>query len=117
MLFSDITWEEPDDIKDYQAEIDGYLVRVQQQMVTAASNRPKQRPEFYKLTAQPTCLSGGQLRDYQLEGLNWMIYSWINNTNGILADEMGLGKVRLCCVCMILTLSRRQYKRFPFCAG
>lgn len=36
---------------------------------------------------------GGTLRDYQLEGLNWLIYSWMNNTNSILADEMGLGKV------------------------
>jgi chromodomain-helicase-DNA-binding protein 1 len=37
-------------------------------------------------------LKGGELRDYQLEGLNWLVYSWCNNTNVILADEMGLGK-------------------------
>jgi len=39
----------------------------------------------------PTFL-GGVLHDYQLEGLNWLLYSWCNNTNVILADEMGLGK-------------------------
>ena len=27
-----------------------------------------------------------------MQSLNWMIYSWLNNTNIILADEMGLGK-------------------------
>ncbi len=28
----------------------------------------------------------------QLEGLNWLRYSWGRGTNTILADEMGLGK-------------------------
>lgn len=32
------------------------------------------------------------LRDYQLEGLNWLTYCYCHGTNGILADEMGLGK-------------------------
>ena len=32
------------------------------------------------------------MRDYQLEGLNWMIGLNTNGMNGILADEMGLGK-------------------------
>lgn len=32
------------------------------------------------------------MRDYQLEGLNWMIQLRENGLNGILADEMGLGK-------------------------
>jgi len=30
-------------------------------------------------------------RQYQLEGLNWMIRLQQNGINGILADEMGLG--------------------------
>lgn len=29
---------------------------------------------------------------YQLEGLNWLAFSWTKNNNVILADEMGLGK-------------------------
>jgi SNF2 family DNA or RNA helicase len=32
------------------------------------------------------------LRDYQLEGLNWLFKLYQSNLNGILADEMGLGK-------------------------
>ncbi|EPZ34649.1 hypothetical protein ROZALSC1DRAFT_27044 [Rozella allomycis CSF55] len=34
----------------------------------------------------------GTMRDYQLQGLNWMISLYENGINGILADEMGLGK-------------------------
>jgi hypothetical protein len=34
----------------------------------------------------------GELRDYQLQGVRWMISLWNNGLNGILADQMGLGK-------------------------
>ena len=34
----------------------------------------------------------GDLRDYQLQGVRWMISLWQNGLNGILADQMGLGK-------------------------
>ena len=40
------------------------------------------------LTAQPSYIRDGRLRDYQLEGLNWLIYSWSLDNNCILADEM-----------------------------
>ena len=33
-----------------------------------------------------------QLRDYQLEGVNWMYNTWCKGNSSILADEMGLGK-------------------------
>lgn len=48
------------------------------------------------LLQQPDFLRAGTLRDYQLEGLNWLIYSWMQNNNCILADEMGLGKTIQC---------------------
>lgn len=55
---------------------------------------------YYKIThsvqeeikEQPTILTGGKLKSYQMFGLNWMISLYNNNLNGILADEMGLGK-------------------------
>lgn len=34
----------------------------------------------------------GTLRDYQIQGLNWLISLYQNSISGILADEMGLGK-------------------------
>ncbi|CAJ2630299.1 unnamed protein product [Trifolium pratense] len=45
-----------------------------------------------KVTEQPSILQGGELRSYQIEGLQWMLSLFNNNLNGILADEMGLGK-------------------------
>ncbi|KAM7277686.1 hypothetical protein ACFE04_004820 [Oxalis oulophora] len=45
-----------------------------------------------KVTEQPSMLQGGELRQYQIEGLQWMLSLYNNNLNGILADEMGLGK-------------------------
>ena len=40
------------------------------------------------LTSQPTTIGFGKMRDYQLEGLNWMIRLQENGVNGILADEV-----------------------------
>lgn len=37
-------------------------------------------------------LENGKLRDYQLEGVEWLKVLYENGVNGILADEMGLGK-------------------------
>ena len=33
-----------------------------------------------------------RLRNYQLEGVNWLLFNWWNRRSCILADEMGLGK-------------------------
>ncbi|CDQ70756.1 unnamed protein product [Oncorhynchus mykiss] len=41
---------------------------------------------------QSTLLVNGQLKHYQIKGLEWLVSLYNNNLNGILADEMGLGK-------------------------
>jgi len=41
---------------------------------------------------QPLLLSGAVLRDYQVDGFQWMAKLYENGINGILGDEMGLGK-------------------------
>lgn len=48
--------------------------------------------EYLKLTKQPENLVGGELKEYQLDGLNWLLKLHVLGINGILADEMGLGK-------------------------
>uniref|UniRef100_A0A915DVR7 Uncharacterized protein n=1 Tax=Ditylenchus dipsaci TaxID=166011 RepID=A0A915DVR7_9BILA len=40
----------------------------------------------------PFFIKNGEMRDYQIRGLNWLIQLQHTNVNGILADEMGLGK-------------------------
>jgi hypothetical protein len=46
------------------------------------------------LLKQPSILEG-EMRAYQLEGLNWLIRNHENGINGILADEMGLGEIAI----------------------
>ena len=48
--------------------------------------------DFIKQEQQPSNLENGVLKEYQLEGLNWLLKLHSMNINGILADEMGLGK-------------------------
>ncbi|CAI4228885.1 unnamed protein product [Auanema sp. JU1783] len=40
----------------------------------------------------PFYIKNGEMRDYQIRGLNWLVSLHHNGINGILADEMGLGK-------------------------
>jgi hypothetical protein len=44
--------------------------------------------QTHRLTVQPSCISFGTMREYQMQGLNWLIHLYDNGINGILADEM-----------------------------
>lgn len=44
------------------------------------------------VTEQASIMINGQLKEYQIKGLEWLVSLYNNNLNGILADEMGLGK-------------------------
>lgn len=48
--------------------------------------------QIMEFTSSPGYIKAGTMRDYQLQGLNWLILLHENNLLGILADEMGLGK-------------------------
>lgn len=56
-----------------------------------AETNAKQKTIF-RFEASPHYIKNGEMRDYQVRGLNWMISLYENGINGILADEMGLGK-------------------------
>ncbi|CAG8646006.1 20720_t:CDS:10 [Gigaspora margarita] len=90
--YQDCTWEKASTIqKDFHSEIVSFIDRNRSLFVPHRS-RNKSRPAFKPLTVQPSYLVGGELRDFQLTGLNWLAHLWARNENGILADEMGLGK-------------------------
>ena len=42
-------------------------------------------------TRQPKLVTGCTMKEYQLEGLEWLSTLYEHGLNGILADEMGLG--------------------------
>lgn len=56
-----------------------------------AETNTKQKTIF-RFESSPPYVKNGEMRDYQVRGLNWMISLYENGINGILADEMGLGK-------------------------
>ncbi|KOB73409.1 Chromatin-remodeling complex ATPase chain Iswi, partial [Operophtera brumata] len=65
----------------------------------SGSSPPKPKAEtnlkpksLFRFEASPHYIKNGEMRDYQVRGLNWMISLYENGINGILADEMGLGK-------------------------
>lgn len=91
LAYSEATWEDHDLIAEKaQDKIDNYLARVASTSVPAKSaTYPRGRPAFTKLSAQPDYMNEcGQLKEFQITGLNWLTYLWCRNENGILADEM-----------------------------
>ncbi|KAG8076253.1 hypothetical protein GUJ93_ZPchr0006g42814 [Zizania palustris] len=62
---------------------------------------------------QPSYLQGGKLREYQMNGLRWLVSLYNNNLNGILADEMGLGKT-VQVISLLCYLMEAKNDRGPF---
>ncbi|KAI5946410.1 Chromodomain-helicase-DNA-binding protein 1 [Manis javanica] len=95
--YSECSWEDGALIsKKFQACIDEYFSRNQSKTTPFKDCKVlKQRPRFVALKKQPSYIGGHEgleLRDYQLNGLNWLAHSWCKGNSCILADEMGLGK-------------------------
>ncbi|MEQ2189575.1 choline dehydrogenase 4 [Goodea atripinnis] len=86
--------------------------------------RPERPPEnpvidpTIKFERQPDYLdsTGGTLHPYQLEGLNWLRFSWAQGTDTILADEMGLGKTVQTAV-FLYSLYKEGHSKGPFLVG
>lgn len=92
--YQDCTWESAENeiIKnDFQSDIIAFNNRNNNTRVPHKSRICKNRPSFKPLTSQPSYLVGGELRDFQLTGLNWLAHLWSKNCNGILADEVHIG--------------------------
>jgi SWI/SNF-related matrix-associated actin-dependent regulator of chromatin subfamily A member 5 len=47
---------------------------------------------YKEFTEQPALIGGGQMKQYQLQGLSFLAWLYENGMGGILGDEMGLGK-------------------------
>ncbi|KAK2452874.1 protein CHROMATIN REMODELING [Trifolium repens] len=100
--YDESTWELESDISTFQAEIERFNLfqsrsrkfsyDKQKRSVNNDAGLTKQQKEFQQYERSPEFLSGGTLHPYQLEGLNFLRFSWSNQTHVILADEMGLGK-------------------------
>ncbi|KAK5781266.1 hypothetical protein RI543_001313 [Arxiozyma heterogenica] len=110
--YDEATWENANDIvKLSPEEVKNFQQRSNSKILPQYSSNynNSNRPKFEKLDSQPSYIKGGELRDFQLTGINWMAFLWSKNDNGILADEMGLGKtVQTVSFISWLIYSRRQ---------
>ena len=94
--YANCTWESCRTLLPYQQAIERCRNSEQQpsanerKMATSGARPPK--TSFKQLAKTPTYKAGHTLRSYQLEGLNWLLFSWYNRRSVMLADEMGLGK-------------------------
>ncbi|KAL1939797.1 hypothetical protein VTO73DRAFT_9497 [Trametes versicolor] len=112
------TWELQDEIRPIAKEqIDAFRKReAEAKFPFKSAVYPRYgRPDFEKIKEDPPYIvdTGGELKDFQLTGLNWLAYLWSKGENGILADEMGLGKtVQSVSFLSYLFHERRQYGPF-----
>jgi chromodomain-helicase-DNA-binding protein 1 len=94
LQYDDCTWEDASLISSLaQDKIDQFLDR---QSRSWQSDRKQTnletRSRMTKLEHQPDYVTNGELREFQLKGLNFLALNWTRANNVILADEMGLGK-------------------------
>jgi chromodomain-helicase-DNA-binding protein 1 len=118
--YSEATWESAEDVARINANdlVEAFRQReatsLEPRRGVDAARKAFSASGHRAFEKQPDYLKGeGTLRDYQLQGLNWMAYSWARSINGILADEMGLGKT-VQCASMIGYLSQIQSIGGPF---
>uniref|UniRef100_A0A7N8Y1S6 Chromodomain helicase DNA binding protein 5 n=1 Tax=Mastacembelus armatus TaxID=205130 RepID=A0A7N8Y1S6_9TELE len=125
--YDQCTWEVDDfDIPEYETHKAFYwdhrlqiLGEDQRPLVVRKGKKlkedhPKREPTI-KFEHQPWYINatGGTLHPYQLEGLNWLRFSWAQGTDTILADEMGLGKT-VQTIVFLYSLYKEGHSKGPF---
>uniref|UniRef100_A0A669QRQ2 Chromodomain helicase DNA binding protein 7 n=1 Tax=Phasianus colchicus TaxID=9054 RepID=A0A669QRQ2_PHACC len=87
--YEDSTWELKQDID--QAKIEEFEKLMSREPEMERVERPP-ADDWKKSESSREYKNNNKLREYQLEGVNWLLFNWYNTRNCILADEMGLGK-------------------------
>ncbi|KAL3464083.1 hypothetical protein BJX64DRAFT_255550 [Aspergillus heterothallicus] len=120
--YEDAVWEIPPDHRDTESWNDfkvayadfakkSYIGTPNQSSLRKhLANVRKQK--FKSKDTQPKIMTGGEIMDYQRDGLNWLYYKWFKQQNAILADEMGLGKT-IQVIGLLATLIQ-DHKCWPF---
>ena len=126
LQYKQATWDAPlsSDSPFYPAFVIAYgrwlrsrHVRVPK--ITAAQavvlDKPKNLATFKMPDRQPEYITGGELKDFQIEGAGWLLRNWWTKNNCLLADEMGLGKTVqvIAFLSMLFKEERAQVRRSP----
>ncbi|KAK4526530.1 hypothetical protein GAYE_SCF25G4446 [Galdieria yellowstonensis] len=110
--YSESTWETEDDIRD-SSKIQEFYQRNKKPSPDMLRGSSKVRRAMNVDATQVSFKNGGYLREYQIEGLKWLVSCWCKYQGSILADEMGLGKT-LQTVSFLQYLYVRERIRGPF---
>ncbi|KAJ1925479.1 hypothetical protein IWQ60_004528 [Tieghemiomyces parasiticus] len=92
--YDEATWELLEEVRGLDAErlADFHARRLPPDPHRSHTRLCPPPTAFQQLTTSPAFKYGNQLRPYQLEGLNWLLFCWFNRRSCMMADEMGLGK-------------------------
>jgi hypothetical protein len=119
--YDESTWERIEDVAEYQQKIDEFRQRnVVDPCKVQTTKRPLISPaDWKKIPEDKFYKNENTLRDYQLEGVNWLLWNYaVNHQNCILADEMGLGmlmaKTKL--TTKQSCFQEKQFKALPSCS-
>ncbi|XP_052817121.1 chromodomain-helicase-DNA-binding protein 8-like isoform X4 [Mya arenaria] len=91
LAYEDSTWELQQDVDPEKVKIFKRVSALPPEEEREHKARPK-ASDWTELKEHREYKGGNQLREYQLEGVNWLTFNWYKKQNCILADEMGLGK-------------------------
>ncbi|PAA74399.1 hypothetical protein BOX15_Mlig003098g2 [Macrostomum lignano] len=117
--YSECSWEDGQLVtKLFLSAVEEYETRLKAQTLPNRNCKAlKYRPKFRQLKSQPKYMSPenaeNRLRDYQLDGVNWLYHSWTRGYSSILADEMGLGKT-IQTICFLSVLFHEHEIYGPF---
>lgn len=94
LQYDECTWETAKLVSEHaQDKIDLFLDRSSRSWQSDRTEaNPDTRSRMKKLEEQPDYITNGELREFQMKGLNFLALNWTRSNNVILADEMGLGK-------------------------
>lgn len=124
LSYEDVVWEHPPSPDDgdrwmdfmaaYNEYVAGkYFLPTRKLKERIADYRKKDFERNILMQKQPARLTGGKMMEYQIEGMNWLLYNYHRNKNVILADEMGLGKT-IQVIAALATLIKEKPRCYPF---
>ncbi|KAI1113578.1 PHD/FYVE-zinc-finger like domain-containing protein [Nemania sp. NC0429] len=126
LSYEEVVWDEPPQ-RNSGAPWDAFVAAYDEYLngkyfVTVPDYKMRERIALYRsldfgkdceLKSQPAQLKEGKLMEYQIEGVNFLLYNFHQQQNVILADEMGLGKT-VQIVAFISALTHSKPGCWPF---
>lgn len=126
LSYEEVVWDEPPE-RDSGASWEAFVAAYDEYLngkyfVTIPDYKMRERIGLYRsldfgkdceLKSQPAQLKEGKLMEYQMEGVNFLLYNFHQQQNVILADEMGLGKT-IQIVAFISALTHSKPGCWPF---